>query len=525
MPKKFLEIAEAIKNCSTPIMIFLSKGEVASRKTTLRVFSDGSGVNLVTNIDKIYSPVTGALLPTIEKCEKEVANESFNELDKLTVMKTETNIVMGVDPDLAFELAGSTAYCPLTGKETIFHYMETAEDDSDDSDDYSDSDTVDDTFMSEEDDDSSEDDGDYSDDEEEEIFTDDDDSSEDDSSESDDTTATDDSKPEEASDKQTEQPKSEDTKVEAKAETVKEAPATTTEPKAEVKETVEQPKADNTNTEVKAEAASEETPVESAPAANQQEVHAIATADPNANLKLVSLSSDNHEVAAFVGGVHVGTLYKNKASETAAKLYTNGQQLVSAFKPVFNSHRDNQTSKELSSYGYVPVTFKINVGDLFNKRIEKETASIQTNADMKIKSSIGDMSRLIELAFVGINKGLFPAENDLASEIASLLKRNGVKNADLEARRVLAKSSHKYIRSGVEKAKELSSQSEDYVRGIAETVSKSEFIGSVNSETHAEAEAASYVEPIHKIIEKAEYVSNFDSQKSRVNKYSHLFKR
>jgi len=477
MPKKFLELAETIKECTSPIMMFLSKGEVASRKTVIRAFSDGNGLNLVSNMDKIYNPVTGDALPYIEKSQQECEGETFNQLDNLIAMKTDTDVVIGVDPDLAFALGGETAYCPITGKETVFHYMEneTAEDNSSTEDEFE---SVDDSLNS--------DDEEYSEEDEEEIFNDD---------EADENEAVEEVMDGTLDDEPT---------AEAASEEV-------TEPVAEVVEQEATPVETSVVEEPTAEAINE---------GAVQEIPAMAIADEEANLKLVTLTTDNSEIAAFVGGTHVGTLRRLRASEKAAPLFDDGSKLVAAFKPVFNLNRDNQTSSELAAYGYTPVTFKVKVGDLYNKRLERETASINIQAEEKVKSSINDMARLIELSFVGINKGLFDCDNELASELASLLARNGVKNAQREVRRALAKHSHGYIKAGVEKAKELSSKSEDYIKGIAETVSKSEFIGSIDEDR---TETAAYVPPVS-TVETAEFIGRTETKKPAVNKYSRLFR-
>lgn len=481
MPKKFLELEETLKECAFPVMMFLSKGEVASQKTTLRAFSDGNGLNLVTNIDKIYNPVTGELLPYIEKSQQECSGDEFKQLDDLIAVKTDTDVVIGVDADLAFALGGESGYCPITGKETTFHYAEAAEDDSSNEEDESSSDE--DTFEAV--DDSLNSDEDYSEDEEDVIFN-------------------DDEADEEESTEEVMDENLDGSSAEEASEEVVEQPAVEEPVEAPVKESVEQ--------------ASEE--VEVVNDAVVQEIPAMAIADEDANLKLVTLTNDNSEVAAFVGDTHVGTLRRTRASEKAAPLFEDGSKLVAAFKPVFNMNRSNQSSSELAAYGYTPVTFKVKVGELFNKRLEKETASINNEAAEKVKSSINDMARLIELSFVGINKGLFECDNELANELASLLSRNGVKNAQREVRRALAKHSHGYIKAGVEKAKELSSKSEDYIQGIAETVSKSEFVGSIDEDR---TETATYVPPVS-TVETAEFIGKSDTKKPAVNKYSRLFR-
>lgn len=431
MPKKFLTVRDAIKDSSSPVVVFLSKGEVASQKTSLKAFSNGD-ISIVSNIDKLFDPVEGGNLPVIETSAQSVEGDTFNQFDSLVTMKCrECSAIAGVDPDLAFALSGEDLHCLACGKESAYAYDEEVASDETSDDDLGD--------VNEE---TSEDEEDLGDD-----LTSDDETSDEEEEEFDDV--------EDTSDEETEE-----------VATV-------------VDEVVQPP-------------VNVEAPIE-APAVVaevvEHEVMAASLADENAAVKLITMTGDNSEIAVFVGATHVGTLRRTMASEKAAPLFDNGQKLVAAFKPVFNANRGNQKSGELANYGFSPVSFKIDVAKTFETKLADETAKVQAKADAEVATKIGNMTTLIELAFVGINKGMFEGKNDLAGEIASLLGRNGVANPEKEARRILAKHSHNYVRSGVEKAKELSNHSPEYLRGITETISKSEF--SVSDATSSEVASIS----------------------------------
>lgn len=456
MPKKFLAVREAIKDCTSPVMVFLSKGEVASQKTNLKAFSNGD-FSIVSNLDKLFSPIDGGNLPIIEKSSQTVEGDTFQQFDSLVTMKcSECEALAGVDPDLAFAIASEEMHCPSCGKETAYSYdeSEVADDDSDDDDDEVNVEVNVDTDDGDED---SSDDDEGGDEEEFDDVEDTDDSSEDES------------ESEEASAVVEESTSETAEEVIEAVNPVDAAPAVT--------EQIETPVLEQPNDQV------------------EQELHAADMADENASVKLVTLTNDNSEIAVFVGATHVGTMRRTMASETAAPLFENGQRLVAAFKPVFNSNRNNQTSSELAAYGYKPVTFKVHTGQLFEKRLEKEVAKVKTDSEAEVAARINNMSELMELAFVGINKGFFDGKNDLAGEIASLLERNGIANPEREARQLLARHSHNYIKSGVEKAKELSSQSPDYLRGITETIAKSDFLGIDTKAKEAASVSTSMLNP------------------------------
>lgn len=470
MPNKFLAVREAIKDCSSPVMVFLSKGEVASQSTTLKAFSNGE-ISIVSNIDKLFDPVEGGNLPVIETSAQTVEGETFNQFDSLVTMKcSECKVMAGVDPDLAFAISGEQLHCLACGKEAAYAYDETevAEDNS-------------------EEETSDEDLGDVNEEEPEAI--------EDEEDLGDELTSEDDEEGGEEEFDDVEDTSEEESETAAAAEVAEEAPV------VEQVETIQAP--------IEAPAAVAELV--------EQEVHAASLADENAAVKLVTMTNDNSEIAVFVGQTHVGLLRRTMASEKAAPLFDNGQKLVAAFKPVFNANRTNQTSGELAHYGYTPVSFKVNIDKMFEERLANEVATVKAAAEAEVASKIGNMTTLIELAFVGINKGFFESKNDLAGEIASLLGRNGVANPEKEARRILAKHSHNYIKSGVEKAKELSSHSPDYLRGITETISKSEFTVTETSVS----ETASHVpsQPRVREIASEDFIGKRQPNVSDTNRY------
>lgn len=513
MPKKFLSIKETVKDVASPLVVFLSKGEVASQKTKLRAFSNGD-VSFVSNIDKLHDPISGGHLPVIDNSEQVIEKAGFLQLDNLITMRCSAcNTLAGVDPDLAFALAEEPIHAFCCGQEATLAYEESDDDTSSDEEDFSDEELDDSDFS----DDDSEDEEFDSVDDTEEVEDDSDDVEE--ASAEDPAPAPVVEETIEAVTSAEKAPVVVDPTVASEQEPVEEQPAVT-EQTTEVQASTEEAPA---IVEPASEQPVEEPAVIEQPTENvEQEVHAVSLVDETAHVKLVTLTTDNSEIAVFVGGTHVGTLARKHASEVAAPLFDNGQKLVSAFKPVFNANRSNQTSGELAAYGYTPVTFKVNTSVLFDKRLEKEVAKVRAEANVETATKIDSMSALLELAFIGINKGIFEVKkNELVSEIASLLKRNGIANPERETRRILATCAHNYVKAGVEKAKELANNSEDYNRGITEMIAKSDF-SVTEEETKTEVASVSAFAAPRKPEIASDEVVGFRSQQSKGNRFQSL---
>ena len=103
-----IQLKEALADCKSPlVMVTLSAGEVASRRTELRAFTDGD-LTTVTNATSMFSMIDGSALTLIKNTDpREVANAEFDSLDDLVTMKSsESEQLIGVDHDLAFAIAG-----------------------------------------------------------------------------------------------------------------------------------------------------------------------------------------------------------------------------------------------------------------------------------------------------------------------------------------------------------------------------------------------------------------------------------
>lgn len=540
MPNDLLK--EALTECASPlVMVVLSKGEVASRRTELRAFTDGT-YTTVSNVPKLYSMVDGSELALVkDTASREIANDEFDSLNELVTMKSsESDQIIGVDSDLAFSIAGEEVFCPLTGKEkATLSYIDNAEKavDGEDGDAVKiieteevteeEIDGIDDTSLSSDDDDS------------------DNESEDDDSDDDDDDFSVDD---EDEEDSEDDESVLDLASFSAKARKIlpKTAIRVAVYESAEAVDPVVDGNvvnvvsddtyvvADDTgsNFTVKATDVSDgESAVKLVGKASSVEsatvkVTIAETTNPEVSaVRLINLSGEgNSEIAVFVGGSHIGTLHRSKASEKASELFSNGTALFQAFKPTLLKHYAEQASAELAKFGYVANTLEVQVGDLFQRRLQREVAAANNKAEVAASEKVNDMAANFELAFMGLNKGLLKGENDLVVAIASELRRAGVVKPERRARELLARNSKNYIRSALEHAKVYSTKSSEYLNGLTVTLANADFVVSETEENPANVVSTALLTPEKTEDTPQVEVSGFNSQKEKpANRYTHLF--
>lgn len=543
-----IQLKEALADCKSPlVMVTLSAGEVASRRTELRAFTDGD-LTTVTNATSMFSMIDGSALTLIKNTNpREVANAEFDSLDDLVTMKSsESEQLIGVDPDLAFAIAGEKVFCPITGKENAtMEYIDVSENaadgedaeeviiDASEEDDEEDMGDIDDSAMNG--DDSvravEEQEGTGSDEPDEVIIddeTDDGDSDEDDEVLD---VASFGTKARKILPKSAirvsiyETAEATDPVVDGSLVSVVNDDTFVVSDDKGSNFTVKATDVSDGDTSVKI--VGTPSSVESATV----KVTIAETVDPEiAGIRLVNLAHEsNSEIAVFIGGSHIGTLHRSRASEKAAELYNNGNALFQAFKPTLKQHYHEQASSELAKFGYVPNTVDVKVGDLFERRLAHEVAKVTTKAETASAERVGDMTSNLELAFMGLNKGLLKGDNDLVVAIASAFRRAGVVKPEREARKLLALNSKGYVRSAVEHAKIFSTKTPDYLNGMTQTLANADFVVS-ESEVEKETVISTAMDPGTKTVapqeEKQTEIAGFISPKTpeQGNKYNYLFR-
>lgn len=459
------KITTLLKGSRCPLIIYMNKRETASVESVeTNVFKDETnGFSLVTNVAAPKSIVGGTNNPVkIDGISESIDVASFLASEEISHMVDSEGNHAYMDVELAFDLAGESIHSLLTGNVVTIAYADDADEDestdvdmSDDSEDEStDMESEDDSEDKGEDDSSEEEDG-----EDVDIdldMSDDSDESDDDADMSDDT-----------SEEEVEEDDSEEL----------------TEDGEEMAENdVEEDMSSEDDSDDVSDDSEEDEAVE-AVAEEDIEVSMLDMVDASKTIRLVATVADSSEIAAFVGGIPVGKLALADASETASFLYSDSKKLFLTFKNRFLHASKTGNYGELASLGFSPYTAKTKVSALVGKYIEQEAASVRGEIASERGASIERHKRVVNLAMVGILKGLYDKNaNPLVKEVSSLLRQAGHQAPEQTARRALVNASGEFAKTVFARADELAKETDAYLNGIADTVASADFKAS-DSET------------------------------------------
>lgn len=456
------KISSLMKGSKCPLMIYLNQKETASASSiTTNVFRDkANGFPLVTNITAPKSIVGGEAPVKVVGVSQDIDVASLLSDETIQHMVDSENNHVYMDVELAFDLNGEKFISPLTGNEVTLKYAESADeaDDADESEDDSSEDTSEDESDSE---DNSEDDSDDSADEADEVET---------VSSAEDIPAETDESEEESTDDMSME---DDSTSEDDSSSDDEEEMANPEENAEDDSEKPEGMSDSSEDEDAGDIGSEEI-----------EVSMLDMADPSKAIRLVSLTNDYSEIAAFIGDTPVGSLRQDRASESASFLYQDPKKLFGTFKDRFKHVAKTGKFDELASLGFEPYVAKATVSEYVNKFIEQETAAVREEIASERSTGIDRHKKVVNLAMVGIFKGLYDkATNPLVKEISSLLRQAGHQSPEASVRRALVASAPEFAKVLFARADELAKEDDAYLNGITDTVASADFKSSESEET------------------------------------------
>lgn len=465
MDKKF--VSRALGSTSNPLMLFLPRGETAGKKKfKLLAFSSPlNGYKLLTNLPAAKDMVTAdtelELLPTPEQTLS--IDEVIEDEDTVEMQSSDGDTVY-TDAALAFDLDGQSIISPRTGKKIRLAYASDEEVDAGLVDEVDTGegeeeevvDEVDDSALEE-----PEDDGETLDEPEEDSTEESEDEVVDDSGE--------DSGDEELV---------EDDESEVASQHRRKALRTAF--KALAKRAIENAsleEEEESDGEEEDNFAEDEVMEDDAPVDDETEVEisAIEFADDSKPLRLVALTDNNDEVAVFLGTSHVGTMVRINASESASTLFKQGSKLLAAFKPAFEAAKKQGAFDTLGSFGYAPVVYDTNLGKVAMRHIQKSIATATKTETAKTTNIVERRKQTTALAMLGLSKGIFDKKLPLITDLATILERAGVADAETVVRKALANSAQALTKAIFEQAEELEVKSDEYLTGLADTVKKADF--------------------------------------------------
>lgn len=457
------KITTLLKGSRCPLIIYMNKRETASVESVeTNVFQDKTnGFSLVTNVAAPKSIVGGTDSPVkIGGISEQIDVASFLASEEISHMVDSEGNHVYMDVELAFDLAGESIHSMLTGNVVTIAYADDA-DEGESEDDSSDEEEIEIDMTDESEDDSS-------------------DESEDMGEDVDDTEVMEDSDDDEVEIDMTEEDVSEDDSSEedSDSEELTEDGEEMAENDVEEDMSSEDDSADDSE-----DMSEEEEPSVEAVAEEDIEVSMLDMVDASKTIRLVATASDSSEIAAFVGGIPVGKLALADASETASFLYSDSKKLFLTFKDRFLHAAKTGNYDELASLGFSPYTAKTKVSALVGKYIEQETASVHSEIAAERGVGIERHKKVVNLAMVGILKGLYDKSNNpLVKEVSSLLRQSGQQAPEQTARRALVNAAGEFAKAVFARADELAKESDSYLNGIADTVASADFKSS-DSET------------------------------------------
>lgn len=236
-----------------------------------------------------------------------------------------------------------------------------------------------------------------------------------------------------------------------------------------------------------------DTPFGEEPFADEEEttVTVASMIDLSRPLSFAKLSDT--EIAVFVGSNHIGSLRREASAETAAALYTNGR-IQTAFAAAFNANRNAvETAAELRGFGFRPVQFRINLGEVATARVAAARETAEAGVATRAAKAINRHSKLVNLTLLGVCKNHFKVRTGLFNELASMMERAGVRNAQHEVRKVFAEKGPEFFSQVVRTAGELANKSDEHLNGISEAIADKEYVG-------ADAPAETTPAPVKSVV-------------------------
>jgi hypothetical protein len=469
-------IHNAIKKAKGLPVIIATKPGVKSR---VREFKDESGLTVLTNTAKGYSPVTGLLMKLVNK--EQASKEEFSDTDLsgyatiCTCKKCKSDI--RTTAELAAEFDGLEITCVECGTvNEALYFSELSSDILDNVDSESDDEMedVEDTEIKKEEETEEDKESDKKETEETE--------SEEDMSES-----------EDIDDNEMEDDDAEETE-----ETDEDEDEEDKEPEEEIEEELSEAKV---------------------------EVITHAKLDKTQDLRLMATDQSLSRVETFLGNTHIGAFIQEKASNKNAYSKPDVLRALAInniFKLLDSSSSEStiiEATDNLKSVGFDSTKITVDLPTLQTPSVNQE--EINKEISERVETEIAAFKSAIEISMVGVNKGTISGKS-FFTELSKLLTRHGVKAPSQTAKKFVESVSGEFISSVISSAKEIASNSPEYARGLSRAIEKAAYAVSDESidETIESLNSSIFTPPLkkeksietaslNKVVAKPDYSSYF----------------
>lgn len=217
------------------------------------------------------------------------------------------------------------------------------------------------------------------------------------------------------------------------------------------------------------------------------EITGMSVANLDEDLRMVGVNAELSRIEVFKGNTHIGYILKEEASETVQPLFAKTVALRKAFAFALSSateelvnNEEGEKTEDLKDFGFTATKTSVDIESDIDDLATKSEAEIEAEVEEKVEAHIEAFNKTFTTALVGVNKGVLDGPN-FQSEIASTMKRHGVKNSHAVARRLMERASQPFLKSVLESAKHMQDEGPDYTRAIASTVEAASFLQSDES--------------------------------------------
>lgn len=183
----------------------------------------------------------------------------------------------------------------------------------------------------------------------------------------------------------------------------------------------------------------------------------------------VQLDDDGEEarLVAFVGGVHAYSLVKANAGDNAEVLTTKSFHKALAAETAKHGH------KCLASYGFTPVTLRVRLGRVVDKRVQAELADAKAVVEASHNDVRDNFEQCAKIAAVALTQNFFRGRsNPLQDQLVAGLQAAGVKQAKTFVNRAMVGAAPQFVTAMLELAEELMDKSVEHRNELSDTLSQ-----------------------------------------------------
>lgn len=183
----------------------------------------------------------------------------------------------------------------------------------------------------------------------------------------------------------------------------------------------------------------------------------------------VQMDDDGEEarLLAFVGGVHAYTMTKQTAGDNADLI---GQ---TSFHQALQRECAKSGHRALASYGFTPVTLKVNLGKVVNKRVQATLAGEKAAVQASLTDVRDNFEQCAKIAAVALTQRFYKNRaNPLQDTLVAALNAAGVKQAKTFVNRAMVQAGPQFVTALLELADELMDKSLDHRNELSDSLTE-----------------------------------------------------